>query len=115
MTLTPYLLNRRKFLQRCGCTAAGSLIVPTLLKSESESWSVDGPEAAGKPYGSGYFGEWISDEFGLPAFRYTCDQTATWSYYYARSGLTYDDYFNERIISQGEIYQYIMGVQAMDR
>ena len=29
----------------------------------------------GKPYGSGHFGEWITDEFGLPAFRYTCDQT----------------------------------------
>ncbi|MFX1273184.1 MAG: hypothetical protein ACFFAX_15985, partial [Promethearchaeota archaeon] len=28
-----------------------------------------------KPYGSGYFGEWIMDEFGLPAYRYTCDQT----------------------------------------
>ncbi|HLY16613.1 MAG TPA: hypothetical protein VKR61_05285 [Bryobacteraceae bacterium] len=27
-----------------------------------------------KPYGSGYFGEWIEDEFGLPAFRYTRDQ-----------------------------------------
>ena len=31
------------------------------------------PEA-GKPYGSGSFGEWFEDEFGLPAFRYTCDQ-----------------------------------------
>jgi len=30
---------------------------------------------AGKPYGSGYFGEWFEDEFGLPAYRYTCDQT----------------------------------------
>jgi len=28
-----------------------------------------------KPFGSGYFGEWIEDEFGLPAYRYTCDQT----------------------------------------
>ena len=27
-----------------------------------------------KPYGSGYFGKWIEDEFGLPAYRYTCDQ-----------------------------------------
>lgn len=27
-----------------------------------------------KAYGSGYFGQWITDEFGLPAFRYTCDQ-----------------------------------------
>ncbi|MFW9999368.1 MAG: GH36-type glycosyl hydrolase domain-containing protein [Candidatus Hodarchaeota archaeon] len=25
-------------------------------------------------YGSGYFGEWIEDEFELPAYRYTCDQ-----------------------------------------
>jgi len=29
---------------------------------------------AKKSYGSGYFGEWIEDEFGLPAYRYTCDQ-----------------------------------------
>jgi len=27
-----------------------------------------------KSFGSGYFGEWIEDEFGLPAYRYTCDQ-----------------------------------------
>jgi len=27
-----------------------------------------------KAFGSGYFGEWIEDEFGLPAYRYTCDQ-----------------------------------------
>lgn len=27
-----------------------------------------------KEFGSGYFGEWINDEFGLPAYRYTCDQ-----------------------------------------
>lgn len=28
-----------------------------------------------KKYGSGYFGEWIDDEFGQPAYRYTCNQT----------------------------------------
>jgi hypothetical protein len=33
------------------------------------------PASAAKPYGSGHFGEWIEDEFGLPAYRYTCDQT----------------------------------------
>lgn len=27
-----------------------------------------------KQIGSGYFGEWITDEFGLPAYKYTCDQ-----------------------------------------
>ena len=29
---------------------------------------------ASKAYGSGHFGEWITDPFGLPAYRYTCDQ-----------------------------------------
>ena len=29
-----------------------------------------------KAYGSGYFGEWVTDEFGLPAYRYDCDQTS---------------------------------------
>ncbi|MCJ7650073.1 MAG: hypothetical protein MUP85_15785, partial [Candidatus Lokiarchaeota archaeon] len=29
---------------------------------------------ARKAFGSGYFGEWIEDEFGLPAYFYTCDQ-----------------------------------------
>jgi len=27
-----------------------------------------------KPYGSGYFGNWITDESGLPAYKYTCNQ-----------------------------------------
>jgi hypothetical protein len=27
------------------------------------------------PYGSSNFGTWIEDEFGLPAFKYTCNQT----------------------------------------
>lgn len=27
-----------------------------------------------KAHGSGYFGEWIVDDYGLPAYRYTCDQ-----------------------------------------
>jgi hypothetical protein len=30
---------------------------------------------AKKAFGSGHFGQWIEDEFGLPAYRYTCDQT----------------------------------------
>ena len=25
-------------------------------------------------YGSGYFGKWIKDQFGLPAYHYTCNQ-----------------------------------------
>ncbi|MFX0143676.1 MAG: GH36-type glycosyl hydrolase domain-containing protein, partial [Candidatus Hodarchaeota archaeon] len=34
-----------------------------------------------------------------------------WHNYYLRSAMTYDDYFNEHILSQGHVYQYVMGVQ----
>lgn len=33
-----------------------------------------GVDASDHAYGSGGFGEWIEDAFGLPAYRYTCDQ-----------------------------------------
>ena len=75
MILILNYLDRRKFLKRCGWTAAGSLIGPTLLNGAGGTWTVDAQGSAEKAYGSGYFGEWIWDEFGLPAFRYTCDQT----------------------------------------
>ena len=32
--------------------------------------------AGSSAYGSGHFGTWIEDEFGLPAFQYTCNQTS---------------------------------------
>jgi hypothetical protein len=54
-------MNRRSFVTVLGSTLAA----PRLLAQGS---------AGAKPYGSGYFGEWMEDEFGLPAFRYTCDQ-----------------------------------------
>jgi hypothetical protein len=34
-----------------------------------------------------------------------------WHNYYLRSAMTYDSYFKEHILSQGQVYQYIMGVQ----
>src|SRR5579872_1577353 len=33
------------------------------------------PNTPAKPWGSGSFGEWIDDDYGLPAYRYTCNQT----------------------------------------
>jgi hypothetical protein len=39
----------------------------------------------------------------------------TWHYYYLRSSLTYDDFFGEHILSQGGIYQYVMGFQGAAR
>ncbi|MFX1430876.1 MAG: GH36-type glycosyl hydrolase domain-containing protein, partial [Promethearchaeota archaeon] len=38
-----------------------------------------------------------------------------WHNYYLRSAMTFDDYFNEHILSQGQIYQYLMGVQIAAR
>jgi hypothetical protein len=61
-------INRRRFmLGSLGSTFAAQhafSMLPGLL-----------PENPAKPFGSGHFGEWIEDEHGLPAFRYTCDQT----------------------------------------
>jgi hypothetical protein len=54
-------MDRRQFMATLGTALAAAT---------QESRTV-----SGKPYGSGHFGEWIEDKLGLPAFRYTCDQT----------------------------------------
>lgn len=65
--------TRREFLRgSLGLALAGRL-------EASRTWSLD-PDAttahgSGASYGSGSFGVWIEDEFGLPAYRYTVDQT----------------------------------------
>lgn len=62
-------INRRKFIENSALAAAAVNVFPRVgFALESAS----GGES--KPYGSGYFGNWITDEFGLPAFHYTCDQ-----------------------------------------
>jgi hypothetical protein len=43
------------------------------LASESAQSLFTGSQAAAD--GSGHFGTWFEDEFGLPAYRYTCNQT----------------------------------------
>jgi hypothetical protein len=59
-------IDRRQFVAAFGSTLAAAGASPWLAAQANPS---------PKPYGSGHFGEWIDDEFGLPAFRYTCDQT----------------------------------------
>jgi hypothetical protein len=67
--------SRREFLETLSLTAAGSLLPAAGRGQPTLQPSGTGPASPGaKPYGSGYFGEWIADEFGLPAYRYTCDQ-----------------------------------------
>ena len=43
------------------------------------------------------------------------DRELTWHYYYLRGALTYDSYFKEHILSQGHVYQYIIGFQGAAR
>jgi hypothetical protein len=43
------------------------------------------------------------------------DRELTWHNYYLRSNLTYDSFFKEHILSQGHVYQYIMGFQGAAR
>jgi hypothetical protein len=43
------------------------------------------------------------------------ERETRWHNYYLRSGFTYDDYFQEHIVSQGQVYQYVMGFQGAPR
>lgn len=66
-------INRRTFLSWCGYVGAGSALGLKALEAKDEA-PISGNHSLEKPYGSGFFGEWIIDEYGLPAFHYTCDQ-----------------------------------------
>jgi len=52
--------------------------------------------------------------FDVPTEPWIARETL-WNYYYVRSGLTYDDFFNQHIPSQGTVYQYTMGFQGAAR
>ena len=63
-------VNRREFLESAALTAA-ALKMGGSTRAQSVSSGAPEKDPA---YGSGYFGRWIEDEFGLPGFHYTCDQ-----------------------------------------
>src|SRR5215467_14839003 len=72
-------VSRRQFLEASVLATAGLNVGPCgsdiLVRAAlSEPVNSQGNAQTRKAYGSGYFGEWIEDEFDLPAFRYTCDQ-----------------------------------------
>ena len=52
--------------------------------------------------------------FRTPAHPWV-EREALWSSYYLRSGLTYDSFFREHILSQGASYQYLAGLQGAAR
>ena len=43
------------------------------------------------------------------------DRELLWHGYYLRSSLTYDDFFRAHILSQGHVYQYLIGFQGAAR
>ncbi|HEY1766591.1 MAG TPA: hypothetical protein VGG26_03015, partial [Terracidiphilus sp.] len=67
-------LTRRRFVVN---SLSSALAAPPLLSMflDPNTARAAAPVNS-KPYGSGHFGEWIEDEFGLPAYRYTCDQAS---------------------------------------
>src|SRR5260370_7667593 len=67
-------VDRRQFLTRATLAAAGARFAPEAWTLASQNSSSTAGASKQKAYGSGYFGEWIEDEFGLPGFHYTCDQ-----------------------------------------
>lgn len=67
-------ITRRRFvLNSLTSAVAAPSLLAMLSHSEPSHAAIQVPPD--KPYGSGHFGQWITDEFGLPAYRYTCDQT----------------------------------------
>ena len=65
--------TRRDFLRgTLGVALAGRLEPARMWQAAHSSTSDD---HSNRPYGSGNFGTWIEDEFALPAFQYTCNQT----------------------------------------
>ncbi|HEY1501797.1 MAG TPA: hypothetical protein VGF88_19640 [Acidobacteriaceae bacterium] len=71
-------MDRRTFIEWAGLGLCDRFIVPKAAAgSNLAALTPTGadPEAdAISEYGSGYFGKWISDGFGLPAYHYTCNQ-----------------------------------------
>src|SRR5271169_832469 len=69
-------MDRRAFLGLVGIGLSNRLAFPKLkgVLQDQRVLLAAAPQAKAKAFGSGYFGEWITDEFGLPAYRYTCNQ-----------------------------------------
>lgn len=70
-------MKRRTFLELTGLGFVGGVLSPRLALGAdlfSTSSATNTADGAGYEYGSGYFGKWIRDNFGLPAYQYTCNQ-----------------------------------------
>ena len=59
--------------------------------------------------------QWRANRIQLVTDEAWVDRELSWHNYYLRSNLTFDSFFNEHILSQGHMYQYIIGIQAAAR
>lgn len=70
-------MKRRRFLEMAGLGLSSSFIRSKFATGSAVDGlmsAVPSQNESTKAYGSGHFGEWIDDPFGLPAYRYTCNQ-----------------------------------------
>lgn len=67
-------IDRRSFLENAAFALAAAKMMPHDSGASTHNAMPPAAPDQKKAYGSGYFGEWIQDEFGLPASHYTCDQ-----------------------------------------
>ena len=70
-------MERRKFLELAGVGLSSALVLRRLAAEgviHPSTVNAEPATPASKPFGSGHFGDWFDDEFGLPAYRSTCDQ-----------------------------------------
>lgn len=67
--------TRRQFmLSTLGVALAAKFELPASANQQADKPQAD--PGSSPPYGSSHFGAWTEDEFGLPAFRYTCNQVS---------------------------------------
>jgi Glycosyl hydrolase 36 superfamily, catalytic domain len=64
-------VNRRTFVGYAGVGAAHGIGLARIARFFEAPAAISHKE---KAYGSGHFGEWITDQFALPAYRYNCNQ-----------------------------------------
>lgn len=67
-------MKRRTFLELAGMGLLGGLATPKLHAAAGSEAVATASGDAADAYGSGHFGKWVRDAFGLPAYQYECNQ-----------------------------------------
>jgi hypothetical protein len=70
-------MRRRQFLGIAAMGLSHGLSLPRIAGALQTSSKVRPPESQEKEcksFASGHFGKWVTDQFGLPAYLYTCNQ-----------------------------------------